>query len=199
MASSTHNQKYYTMNTPMKKTIRRISVMAGATAFCLVLVSTVQAEDSTNRGQLSSRDYKFATEALKGGTQEVSLGQLAIQKASDPSVRDFGQRMVTDHQKANQALAQLLTQKGAVLPDTMAKKTEKMAEKLQGEAGTDFDKTYIKRMVKDHKEDVEDFQKEIEKGDDPDLKSWVTQTLPTVQEHLQVAESLEKGVTSQKS
>jgi len=184
------------MNTPLKEIIQGLSLLAAATAFCLGSATIASATVSSNRGQLSDKDYKFATEALQGGALEVTLGQLAEQKATDPSVREFAQRLVIEHKKANKELTQLLTQKGASLPDTMPKKSDKVSEKLQDETGAGFDKSYIKRMVKDHKNDVEEFQKAAEKSDDTELKSWAATTLFTLQEHLRVAETVEKDLTS---
>jgi putative membrane protein len=47
--------------------------------------------------------------------------------------------------------------------------------------------------VKDHKKDVKEFEKAEKKAEDADLKAWITKTLPTLQEHLRMAENL--GVT----
>src|SRR5579863_4509389 len=134
--------------------IRRFVSLGAVAALCFAAASLTSfaADDSTetaNRGQLTAKDYKFVTQATEGGNMEVTLGQLASQKGTDPSVRDFGQRMVQDHSKANQELKDLIGQKGATAPMPSTKKTEKMAERLQALSGTEFDKTYIKHMVSD--------------------------------------------------
>lgn len=188
--------KQNVMKTPTKKTLTRSSLLVACAT--LFMSATLSAVESENRGRLSSHDYKFASKVLEGGTAEVSLGQLAQQKATDQSVRDFGRRMATEHQKANQELTQLLTQKGATLPDSMAKKSDKMTDKLHDEKGADFDKAYMKRMVKDHKDDVEAFQKAAEKSDDAELRAWAAKTLATLQEHLTVARTIEEAVSAKK-
>jgi putative membrane protein len=45
-------------------------------------------------------------------------------------------------------------------------------------------------MLSDHRKDVSEFEKQSTKGTDPDLKAFATKTLPTLREHLQMAESL---------
>ncbi len=155
------------------------------------------AAEKGNAGSLSSRDYKFVCDAAEGGRMEVSLGQLAQQQGGAQSIRDFGQRMVTDHQKADQDLMQLLGQKGATLPDTMEKDAKRINH-YQGLAGTKFDSDYIKDMVSDHKEDVKAFQTEADKGEDPDVRSWAAKTLPTVQEHPSLAQSTEAAIKAMK-
>ncbi len=170
-------------------------------ALCLSLagLNNANADEKGNRGQLSAKDFKFVTDACAGGMMEVDQGQLAAQKAENQSVRDFGKRMVADHQKANEELKQLLTQKGVTLPDPPAKTEEKTLEHLRGLSGADFDKAYIKGMVSDHKKDVKEFQTESEKAGDADLKNWVAKTLPTIQEHLRLAQSVEADLTGVKA
>jgi putative membrane protein len=161
-------------------------------------LQTARADQTNTQGQLSERDYKFVKEALKGGAMEVSLGQLAAQQGTNQSVRAFGERMVQDHQKANQELSQLASQKGATIPDTMDKKADEMAAKLRELSGTEFDKAYIKYMISDHKADIKEFQNEAAKADDADLKNWAAQTLPTLQEHLRMAENAKTEIDSGK-
>jgi putative membrane protein len=186
------------MNTHKSKIIH-YSLLTG-TALCLALfgLQNARADDTGNRGQLTSKDFKFVTETAQGGKMEVSSGQLAQQKASDPAVKDFAQRMVTDHTKANDELKDLLTQKGVTLPDASNKSEEKTMEHYQSLSGADFDKAYMKDMVSDHKKTVKAFQKASEKSDDADLKSWTAKTLPTLQDHLRMAESVEANLNNAK-
>src|SRR5262245_22805089 len=69
--------------------------------------------------QLSSQDRKFVMDAAVGGMMEVEMGRMAAQKASSADVKAFGQRMVTDHGKANDQLKQIASQKGVTLPTTL--------------------------------------------------------------------------------
>ena len=167
-------------------------------AFLAMQLLTTRADDTNTQGQLSARDYKFVRDALKGGSMEISLGQLAAQQGTNQSVRAFGDRMVQDHQKANQELTQLATQKGATIQEPMDKKTDEMAAHLRGLSGTEFDKAYIKMMISDHKTVIKEFQSEAAKADDADLKNWATQTLPTLQEHLRLAESAKADIDAAK-
>ena len=184
------NRKLRTIATP---------VLTGTLALALftlaALMFNAQAADKNSRGSLNARDYKFVSDAAEGGAMEVSLGRLAAQKGADQAVRDFGQRMVTDHQKANEELTQLVSQKGATLPDS-SKEIEKSLSRFGKLEGSDFDKAYIKDMVSDHKKDVKDFQTEADKAEDADLKGWVTKTLPTLEDHLRLAQTVESTVNA---
>ncbi len=139
----------------------------------------------------AAQDDGFVKKAARDGIAEVELAKLAADRASDPEVKQFAQRIQQDHQKANQELQQLASQKGISLPsdaDRMHQKEEKTLSQLNG---TDFDKSYIKELVKDHKKDVKEFDKEAKKGKDSDVKNWAAQNLNTLKDHLQTAQNLE--------
>lgn len=157
-----------------------------------------QTGTESQHGQLSSKDFRFLEKFARGGMEEVELGQLAQQKASSQGVRDFGQRMVTDHSKANDELRAIATQKGAALPAKMSHLENMSLSHLQNESAANFDQTYIKDMVKDHKKDVKEFEKAANDITDPDLKAWVQKTLPILQQHLQMAENLEASIKGTK-
>src|SRR2546423_15138150 len=98
----------------MKRMRRSILVTTAGLAFMLSAGALIGANTET-RGQLTASDYKFVKNAARGGTSEVELGELAVQKASNESVRQFGQRMVTDHKRANEDLRRISSRKGATL------------------------------------------------------------------------------------
>jgi putative membrane protein len=139
---------------------------------------------------LSASDKKFVLGAAKGGMAEVELGKLATEKAASDDVKKFGQRMVDDHTKANDQLKQVAQQEGIQLPTGLSSKDEMTKERLSKLSGAAFDKAYMNDMVNDHVKDVADFQKESTSGKDPAVKSFASQTLPTLQSHLQEAKRI---------
>jgi putative membrane protein len=161
-------------------------------------VTDNRTQTTENRGQLSSGDYKFAIAAYRANTSEINLGQLAAQKATDPAVRQFAQRMVTDHTRANQQLNQLLSQKGVTVPSETSSTEEREIDRLQKLSGVDFDKAYMEHMVKDHKKDVKEFERAADKTTDTDLKAFAANTLPILQDHLKMAQDLETTVKAEK-
>jgi putative membrane protein len=88
---------------------------------------------------VSVAEKKFATEAAQGGVAEVEMGQLALQKATSPEVKQFAQRMVSDHTQANQELMQLAKSEGMDLPSQVDAKHKSAMERLQGMNGSAFD------------------------------------------------------------
>jgi len=152
---------------------------------------------SSKSSQLDHSDRKFLESAAKDGLAEVELGQLASQRAESPEVKQFGQRMVQDHGKANDQLKQLAQSKGLDVPAETDKSHQKKMEKLQKLSGAQFDKQYMDDMVKDHKKDVKEFQKQAKSAKDADVKNFAAQTAPTLQEHLQMAEAAQKTAKSE--
>jgi putative membrane protein len=132
-------------------------------------------------------DQEFMTKAAQGGMAEVTLGQMASSKAISPEAKNFGNRMVTDHSKANDELTQLAQTKGVTLPTDTDQKSKEVADKLSKANGKDFDKQYISDMVDDHETDVKEFEKASTSSKDPDLKAWAAKTLPTLKDHLKMA------------
>jgi putative membrane protein len=138
---------------------------------------------------VSGADKTFATEAAHGGLAEVQMGQLALQKASSPQVKEFAQRMVTDHTQANQDLMQLGKSENLTLPTQLDAKHKSEMDRLSAMSGNAFDAAYMQHMVQDHKKTVADFQKQAQSGSDPALKSFAQKYLPIIQQHLQMAET----------
>ena len=151
-------------------------------------------DSKQNRGQLSEKDFRFAINAARGGMTETRLGEIAKQKAGSQQVKDFGQRMVTDHSKANDELKQIIANKGAVLPAELSHHENSEIDKFDKLTGRDFDKEYAEYMVKDHKKDLKEFQDAAKDLSDPDLKAFAQKTAGVIEEHLRMAKDIQTAV-----
>ena len=67
-------------------------------------------------------------------------------------------------------------------------------ERLQKLSGKDFDKTYADHMVKEHQKDIKEFQDAAKNVEDPDVKKFAQDTLPTLEHHEQMAQQMESSV-----
>lgn len=135
-------------------------------------------------------DADFATKAASGGMMEVELGKLAVANAGSADVKAFGQNMIDDHTKANDELKAAAQAKNITLPDVPDADAQKKISDLSAKKGADFDKAYMDLMVSDHKEDIDEFQKEANDGKDADLKSWAAGKVPVLQHHLEMAQGI---------
>lgn len=143
---------------------------------------------------LSTEEREFIVKAAQGGMAEVATGQIASQQATNADVKAFGRQMVTDHGKANNELSQLATNKGIAVPTETNDEHKKKAEELSKKSGKDFDKAYVDEMVEAHKKDVAEFEKMSQSATDADLKTWTTNTLPTLKHHLEMIQALQAKV-----
>ena len=141
-------------------------------------------------------DSQFAKKAAQGGMAEVKLGQLAQEKGTSDSVKKFGQRMVEDHTKAGDELKRAAAQDNIALPDDVSAKDKATYDSLSKLSGAAFDRAYARDMVKDHEEDIADFNKEANGGKNAAIKDFATQTLPTLQDHLKEAKKMRQNVSA---
>jgi putative membrane protein len=98
--------------------------------------------------------------------------------------------MVSDHSRANEELKSAATRAGASVPAAPSSDQQVSLADLDKQSGDDFDKAYAKAMVDDHKEDIDLFKKEASSGQNAELKAFAQKTLPTLEEHLRLAQAL---------
>jgi putative membrane protein len=139
-------------------------------------------------------DQDFLVEAASGGLMEVELGKIAATNAASPKVKEFGQQMVTDHSKANDELKALAASKNITIPTTPGEEHQKHIDELKNKKGADFDKAYMSMMVDDHEEDVKKFDNEANKGNDAEIKSFASRTVPTLRHHLEMSKAIHDGM-----
>jgi putative membrane protein len=139
-------------------------------------------------------DVKFAMDAADGGMMEVRMGELAQTNGSSPEIKAFGKSMVVDHGKANEELKALAATKNISLPADMSEDMREKCDDLAKKKGHDFDKAYADLMVDDHKDDIDKFEKEAEKGKDPEIKAWAAEKLATLRHHLQMADNMKEAL-----
>ena len=121
---------------------------------------------------------------------EVELGRLAVSKAKSPEVKQFAQRMVADHSKANAQLMQLASNKN--MTPTAEPNAQQKADKdrLSRLSGAEFDREYMSLMAADHDKAVAAFEAEARDGNEADVKTWAAKILPTLKEHQTLAKQI---------
>src|SRR5579864_3651439 len=157
----------------MKRLLNTLFVLAFGAAMTLTAVAqenkTSTPEDKNPNGtamsskesaRISMADKTFIKKAAEGGLAEVELGKLATEKASNEEVKKFGQRMVDDHSKANDQLKDVAAQKHIDLPTEPSARDKATKARLEKLSGEEFDRAYMRDMVKDHKADVAEFARE---------------------------------------
>jgi putative membrane protein len=153
---------------------------------------------STAAANLSASDKAFVEKAAEGGMTEVAAAKAALDKTSNPTVKEFAQKMVTDHTANNEQLKTLAMKKNVTVPDDLDAKDQAMLTKMQALSGAKFDKAYMKAQVADHTKMLKLMDMEAKKGQDPDLKSFAASTATVVQQHLDMAKQDTTTIASAK-
>ena len=135
-------------------------------------------------------EQSFLLKAVEGQQAEVAFGRLAIQKASDDQVKQYGERMIQDHEKASQEARQLAAQEGIRLPSQLSMEHQQIQQQLSQLSGKEFDKAYISFMVQDHMKDLGEFQRGAQTLNDPPVREWAQSTLPILMAHLKSAKAI---------
>ncbi|HEX6430091.1 MAG TPA: DUF4142 domain-containing protein [Niastella sp.] len=145
------------------------------------------------KGTVDDRTHTFMNDAALGGMAEVEFSKLAKDRALNPRVKNFAEMMINDHSAANNDLKTIAGEKNVTLPDNLGKHQEHL-EDLSKKNGADFDKAYMKMMVNDHKNVVDEFEKVAQNGTDPDVKTFASQKLPTLRMHLDSAKAINQSL-----
>jgi putative membrane protein len=159
----------------------------------LLMTSPVQAAGSATG--LAAADREFAMKAAKDGQAEVELATMAEKKATSDKARSLAAQLRTDHDRANAELMEIARRKGANLDPAPGDEHKQMSSKLSTLTGASFDREYSQGMVKDHQKAIQLFEREAREGQDADLKAFATKTLPTLREHLRMAQAAEGGAS----
>jgi putative membrane protein len=169
--------------------MRRAVLVGGLAILCLAPgLALAQQEEETNKADI---DQHFAWRASTAGLAEVDLARIAEKQASDPAVVTFARKLMEDHKKASQDLAQLAKGKGLKVAQTLDEKEQKESAHIRQLTGAQFDRAYLEDQVKCHEKAIALFKKEIKEGKDADLQAWAQKMLPTLEEHEKLAKDTE--------
>jgi len=160
----------------------------------------VAGNSASGTGAMVSRDdSKMMTDLAHANIAEIETGKLALEKSQNEQVRKFAQHMIDEHTSALKELQTLAQAKGVTLPDGTDLKHKTMATALKVMSGNSFDTQYMKRAgVGDHQQTIELLQKTQKNAKDPELKAMATKMLPTVREHLKMAQEGVVAVSAKK-
>lgn len=148
---------------------------------------------------VSRHDRNFMIKAAQAGHAEIAAGKIAATNGANSELKKFAERMVADHGKAGDELAQIAAAKNVALPAEADRSHQRLAKQLQGLTGDKFDRVYAREAaVKDHRAAVALFTREAEKGSDPEVRAFARKTLPTLEDHLKQAQAVHDAVVLKK-
>jgi putative membrane protein len=170
--------------------MRRVSILLSVSIVCGLVDGT--------RGEEPAKlplDNAFLIKMATCNYAVISISKMAETQGS-PDVKTFAGQLVKDHQESYDKLADLLkTRKVGVVSGTESE-TKTEIKRLGDLKGTDFDKEYLKWVIKEHNGSIPIFENQIKLGKDDDVRAYAKENLDISRKHLQKAEELPKTITS---
>jgi putative membrane protein len=146
---------------------------------------------SGNKMMKSVTPESFASQAAIIGKAEIELGQLAMKNTQDANVRKYAEQMVKDHSAADKKLKAIAAKENLQLPQALDQEHQSLKTKLQSLKGEEFDRAYAQAMANGHDKAVALFESASQQPQMPeDLKQFAASTLPTLEQHKEMAHSL---------
>ena len=177
--------------------VRHLLVLAGGGLLmaAVPLSSTqAQAKPATTKADSVQADSRLIHEATADNLLEVRLGELAERKATNPMVKQFAQRMVTDHQRMEKQWTDMASKHGMPFQPALGKLHEQKVDRLQRADQQAFDREYVTTVIRQHVDDVDYFKKEGESARSGPVRNLVAYMLPILQDHLTSARQVGKQV-----
>jgi putative membrane protein len=138
--------------------------------------------------KLSDSEKQLLQQVSDANKAEIEMGQLAQNNASSAKVKDFGQKLVDDHTQNQQQLQQIAQQKGVDLKSEEKPDEQASKNKFQGMKGAQFDKAFLQHERDDHAKLLQQLKQQQDQIQDPEVKSFISQTITAVQQHLDAAQ-----------
>ena len=147
-------------------------------------------------------DANIAAIVVGANKIDISAGQIALNRAADPEVKKFAQRMVTDHQSVLDAAVKLATRLNVTpvnndLVHTLAKQAAEHEAELGTLSGKAFDKAYIDHEVAYHEAVIGVVKSQLIPGaENQELKDMLVSVLPAFDAHLAHSKKVQSRVSS---
>ena len=138
----------------------------------------------------SDQDKQFVQTAAQSDFTEITFSQLATQKASNPKVKAYAQKMIADHNQLEAEMKPVASQMGVTPPTALDSQHQQLYDQLNGLSGADFDKQYISAMDTDHHKALDAFKAEETSTQDKQLKPIVRKGEKVVAQHTVMADKM---------
>ena len=159
-------------------------LIIGAITATVVVFSPVPAIGALAEG-IPELEQGFLQKAAERHQAEVALGQLPLQKASNDRVKQYGARMIQDHQKVIEEVQKLIKKEGE-----LSMPHQQIQRKLSELSGQDFDKAFMSFMIQDHEKDFGELKQRAPTLTDPRVEHWTADALRIVKDHLEQAQAI---------
>lgn len=171
----------------------KLTIITLGLAAAFGLSAQAQSQYQQPGSQGAKPDARFVQQAGEDNIAGMQMGKLAAQ-SQNSQIQQLGKEMESTHRQANQQLQSIAQSQGYQLPQSVGAQRRQQLQQLQMLSGAQFDQRFAETALKDHAQAVQLFQKEAQQGQEPQLKQFAQTMLPTVQQHLQSAQTAAQDV-----
>jgi putative membrane protein len=171
----------------------RLALAVLAAGLLVPFYASAGDKDKPAKGTVST-DQRFVQKAAMGHMTEIRLAQVAQQRASSQAVKDYAERLEQDHSQALEQLKEVASRENITLLDELDSKHQKHIDHFSKLSGEQFDRAFMQHMIKDHKEEIALFERQASQGREPELKTYASNTLPKLREHLNMATEIQGDI-----
>jgi len=139
-------------------------------------------------------EQDFIKHASSGNNFEIQLSQFVEQRSQDQQVKQLAQKLVQDHQQAEQQLRQVAQQMSVTLENGLMPAQQAKLQEFQKKQGAELDRAYIFCNVGDHHKDIMEYRWASQNAQSSQLKQYCEQTLPHLQDHLRQVDQVASAV-----
>ncbi|WP_431298198.1 DUF4142 domain-containing protein [Tabrizicola sp. BL-A-41-H6] len=126
----------------------------------------------------------FAERAASSNLFEIQSSQIALEKAQSEEVRAFAEKMIADHTAAGERMMAAATEEGLTATEALMPDHQAQLDNLTSSEPADFDAAYLGAQLAAHTEAVDLFEGYSNQGPGGPLKTFATETLPKLKDHL---------------
>lgn len=166
-----------------------------STQLLAILTIGCAAANGASAQTLNKSDTDRLNAIAQANIAEVAAGKMALEKSSNPEVKQFAQMMIDDHGKGLDETRKVASAKNVTPPAQPDAAHKKMAADLQKLSGAAFDKEYVSKAgVADHAKVHAALKDDIAQAQDADVKALATKLEPIVAHHGDMAKKLNASI-----
>jgi putative membrane protein len=160
------------------------------------------ADDSSSTGATTAstnlNDQQIAAITEGVNTSEIEQANLARSKSKNESVRSFASMMIEHHGQAKKQQSRMkVSEQPSPLAEQLESESRTTLEDLKQKSGPEFDRAYVQAQIDAHQKVLDTLERDlIPNAQDPELKSYLENLKPKVEQHLTQALSVQKRLDS---
>ena len=136
-------------------------------------------------------DERFVPVAADADLYEIRSSQLVLEQAADDQeVAALAQRIIDDHTASSARLAEIAGALVVALPQEPSAETQAKLDQLQSLSGAELVAAYLEQQEQAHFDAIALYTAQAETGQNEELRAFAQETLPALQQHLEMVQSL---------